>query len=59
MELKDLKSEQLVPAAVDHILFDEFKRIDGNFERHGKAYKFIAYRAKEMVRIDIHEKVKP
>ena len=55
MELKDLKSEDLVPAAVDHLLNDEFKRIDGNFERHGKAYKFIAYRVKEMVRIDVRE----
>ena len=55
MELNDLKSEQLVPAAIDHILFDEFRRIDGDFERKGKQYKFIAYRVKEMVRIDVRE----
>lgn len=52
MELKDLKPERLVAAAIDHVLFDEFKRIDGDFWRKDKHYKFKAYRVKEMVRID-------
>ena len=58
MELKDLKPERLVAAAIDHILLDDYKRIDGDFWRHDKQYKFIAYQVKEMVRIDVRE-VKP
>ena len=58
MELKDLKPERLVAAAIDHLLFDEYRRIDGDFWRKAKQYKFSAYRVGEMVRIDIVE-VKP
>jgi hypothetical protein len=58
MELTLKSSEELVPAAIDHLLFDEFRRVDGEFKRHGKRYLYSAYRVGEMVRIDIHE-VKP
>ena len=51
----NIKPENLFPAVIDHLWPDGFKRLDGEFNRHGKEYKFSAYRVNEMVRIDIQE----